>query len=221
MHRGRERERERVSFFLPKTNLTHTRMLDFVDWSKDYGKTWTSSKIVHGLGECSIAFLKSPDDGEIIMNCRTGSHARAQLTWSKDGVPSQVVGVVASVYDLYGMGEGAVIHFIAYVYILLCFYCCNALLPNVQTFPAGLIDPGCQGSIVSVPGENGTTLYLSNANTTSSRTHMSIKSSSDGGKTWNQGKLVWAGPSACTFCLSVMDYSTSRVLLRLSTQSTS
>ena len=126
-----------------------------IDWSKDYGKTWAASKTVENLGECSIAFLKSAEDGEIIMNCRTGSHARAQLTWSKDGVPSEV------------------------------------------TFPDGLIDPGCQGSIVSVASDKGTTLYLSNANTTSSRTHMAIKSSSDGGKTWDHGAPVWSGPSAC------------------------
>ena len=48
-------------------------------WSKDFGATWSSSAPLTGLGECSIAFLVSPTDGRIIMNCRTGPGHRAQV----------------------------------------------------------------------------------------------------------------------------------------------
>lgn len=60
-------------------------------WSKDFGKTWTSSAPVAGLGECSITFLVSPADGNILMNCRTNAQeGRAQLVWSADGIPGKV-----------------------------------------------------------------------------------------------------------------------------------
>ena len=118
------------------------------------------------------------------MNCRTGSHARAQLTWSKDGVPSDVVRCGGGGGGGGGGGYRRDIRSVTHKH-------------DTQTFPTGLIDPGCQGSIVSVASDKGTTLYLSNANTTSSRTHMAIKSSTDGGKTWSQGTPVWSGPSAC------------------------
>lgn len=61
-----------------------------------------------------------------------------------------------------------------------------------MTFPAALIDPGCQGSIVN---QNGI-LYTSNANSTVGRTNMTVKTSTDQGGHWNKGVLVWSGPSA-------------------------
>ena len=62
----------------------------FLFFSKDYGKTWRASTPVPGLGECSIAFLVSPSDGRIIMNCRIGAGNRAQVIWSKDAVPGAI-----------------------------------------------------------------------------------------------------------------------------------
>merc|ERR1712113_398947 len=64
--------------------------------------------------------------------------------------------------------------------------------PGPVTWPEGLIDPNCQGSIINQAG----TLYMSNANTNSSRTHMTVKKSTDQGKTWSAGTLVWSGPSS-------------------------
>eukprot|EP01079_Euglenida_sp_SAG-EU17-18_P004153 gene4153-4475_t len=116
----------------------------------DFGATWASSNKLSGLGECSIAFLVSPADGRIIMNCRTGQHHRAQLVWSADGIPGPV------------------------------------------SYPSGLVDPGCQGSIVNSAG----VLFTSNANITTSRTHMAVKASHDRGASWSSGLSVWHGPSA-------------------------
>ena len=119
-------------------------------FSKDYGITYTTSKPVPNMGECSIAFLVDSNDGRIIMSCRTAQEQRAQLIWSKDGVPGPI------------------------------------------TYP-GIIDPRCQGSIVN---DGNGTLYLSNANSTSSRTHMTVRKSVDQGKTWDEGVLVYSGASA-------------------------
>lgn len=64
--------------------------------------------------------------------------------------------------------------------------------PGIVTHPAGLIDPNCQGSLINQAGA----LFLSNANTTVSRSHMTVKSSTDQGATWSHGVSVWKGPSA-------------------------
>lgn len=121
-------------------------------FSNDYGVTWTVSESVRNMGECSIAFLVGPDDGRIIMNCRTHNHARAQVIFSKDGIPGNV------------------------------------------TWPDGMIDPNCQGSIVR--NDRDGFLYVSNANSTTSRSNMVVKKSTDQGERWSNGVLVNAGPSA-------------------------
>ena len=64
-------------------------------------------------------------------------------------------------------------------------------VPGAVTWP-GIIDPGCQGSIINVQG----ILYTSNANTTDSRTHVTIRSSKDQGKSWSEGILVSPGAGA-------------------------
>ena len=46
---------------------------------------------------------------------------------------------------------------------------------GAATFPAELIDPGCQGSLINQFG----VLHTSNANTTSARTHVTVKTSTD------------------------------------------
>lgn len=124
----------------------------FLYWSTDYGKTWAASEKLMHLGECSIAFYVSPDDGRILMNCRVSAGLRHQVIFSAEGVP----------------------------------------LSNATTVP-GLIDPGCQGSLVN----NGQgSLLFSNCNTTTSRSHMTVKSSPAGdGKQWSNGVNVWEGPS--------------------------
>lgn len=64
-------------------------------------------------------------------------------------------------------------------------------VPGKVTYPKGLIDPGCQGSIVAM----GDALYLSNANSTVAREDLTLKSSTDSGRSWTSGCLVWGGPS--------------------------
>ena len=124
-------------------------------WSCEDGTTWIVSDPIQGLGECSITFLVDPDDGKIIMNCRTANHARAQVIFSRDGVP---------------IGN------------------------PIVTWPEEMIDPGCQGSIV-LNGRDGA-LYVSNANSTVSRSHMVVRKSIDQGQHWSGGVLVNVGPSA-------------------------
>jgi hypothetical protein len=63
-------------------------------------------------------------------------------------------------------------------------------LGNV-TYPEGLVDPGCQGSIVNQAGA----LFTSNA-VGPGRSHVTVKRSNDQGGHWTDGVLVWEGPSA-------------------------
>jgi len=61
-------------------------------------------------------------------------------------------------------------------------------------FPAGLEDPGCQGSLAATGGR----LLLSNDNSTkhAERSHLTVRQSWDGGATWSaEGLLVDSGPT--------------------------
>ena len=130
----------------------------FLYFSDDYGKTWHASESFGSdLSECSIAFIPRTDDSTIMMNCRTGSHKRAQFIWANRTKPSQ-----AQFFD-------------------------------------GLIDSNCQGSLVT----HRDAVYLSNTNSTAGRQHMVVKKTTDGGKTWNSGTLVWGGPAAYSQLVSM------------------
>ena len=131
----------------------------FIYYSDDYGKTWSSSNSFGnglGLSECSIAFIPGMHDN-IMMNCRTSSHRRAQFIWT------------------------------------------NRTLPSKAMYPAGLVDPNCQGSLVT----HKSSVYLSNANSTTSRARMVVRKTSDGGKSWSDGVVVSAGPSAYSQLVSM------------------
>lgn len=130
--------------------------------SKDLGKSWAVSKHgISGVNECAIAWKSDAADGEMIMNCRTGEHARAQAFWSADGTP----------------------------------------LGNA-TYPKGLVDANCQGSIINAGGK---ALYTSNAADADARARMTIKRSADEGATWSDGVLVHKGPSAYSQLVSLGD----------------
>lgn len=63
-----------------------------------------------------------------------------------------------------------------------------------------LVDPGCNASIIRYTsveeGYKKNRLLFSNANSKDGRVNMTVKISYDEGKTWSQGKTVYAGPSA-------------------------
>lgn len=65
--------------------------------------------------------------------------------------------------------------------------------------PPGLVDPGCQGSIVAAPPAQSSqqgTLFLSNDATSDTRYNMTVKRSDDAGATWDEGLLIWDRKSA-------------------------
>ena len=64
-------------------------------------------------------------------------------------------------------------------------------VPSNLTFPDGLPDANCQGSIVNVAGA----LYTSNAARLYVRARMTIKESTDMGSTWSTIRIVHNGPS--------------------------
>jgi sialidase-1 len=60
-----------------------------------------------------------------------------------------------------------------------------------------LIEPVCQGSLLSCKGKGRKTLLaFSNPANAKTRTHMTVKVSDDLGKTWKRQKLLYEGPSA-------------------------
>ncbi len=68
-----------------------------------------------------------------------------------------------------------------------------------QRFDPVLIEPICQGSILSLapPVDHAKPwLLFSNPASADSRTHMTVRVSDDGGETWPVSKLIHAGGSA-------------------------
>lgn len=62
---------------------------------------------------------------------------------------------------------------------------------------SSLVDPGCNGSIISVPWENNNDLLLfSNANSSESRTNMTVRYSENDGQSWSVGKTIYEGSAA-------------------------
>ena len=57
---------------------------------------------------------------------------------------------------------------------------------------AGLADPGCNASLI----REGNVLFFSNPNCTDQRRNLTLRISTDGGKTWGEGSTVHAGNSA-------------------------
>lgn len=60
-------------------------------------------------------------------------------------------------------------------------------------YPAGLVDPGCQGSLIATADG---ALYLSNPDFPTRRWFLTVKRSTDFGQTWDTGILVWAQMSS-------------------------
>lgn len=63
-----------------------------------------------------------------------------------------------------------------------------------------LIDPGCNASIIRYTtksdGYNKNRILFSNAKSEKGRVNMTVRISYDEGKTWSEGKTIYAGPSA-------------------------
>jgi sialidase-1 len=63
--------------------------------------------------------------------------------------------------------------------------------------PTNMVDPGCEGSIVSAGGNDTTNeLFLSHAQNPSDRVNMTVFRSQDSGEHWSVLHNVWQGPSA-------------------------
>jgi sialidase-1 len=58
-----------------------------------------------------------------------------------------------------------------------------------------LVDPQCQGSLLRLPGSNPARLLFANA-ADPKRLRLTVRLSTDAGRTWSAGQLLHAGPSA-------------------------
>ena len=84
----------------------------------------------------------------------------------------------------------------------------NGTMIGNLTYPAGLVDANCQGSIVNVGGK----LFTSNAASDTGRQNMVVKTSSDQGHTWAAvGPAVWAGPSGYSQLVDMLHSPTSGI----------
>lgn len=58
-----------------------------------------------------------------------------------------------------------------------------------------LVDPGCNAAIIPFPSQKRTILFV-NANHKTNRKNLTLKSSTDDGKSWSAEKTIYKGPSA-------------------------
>lgn len=185
--------------------------LDMQVWSDDDGLTWVNPTVLVYPPQPNLGGLIGPSvgiqsaSGTIYFN-QVSPNGNKTLYWSKD------YGVTwASSRPLSGLSECS----IAFVddsgvgdILMNCrvgggrraqiIWGADGV-PGPITYPEGLIDPNCQGSLIN----HRNTLLFSNANTTTSRTHMAVKASVDGGASWDRGVSIWDGPSAYSQLVSL------------------
>lgn len=77
---------------------------------------------------------------------------------------------------------------------------------------SALREPVCQASLLKVPYKDGEVLLFSNPDTTSGRSRITIKTSLDGGVTWNQGMLLDEEPTWGYSCMTLVDPQTIGIL---------
>ena len=77
------------------------------------------------------------------------------------------------------------------------------------SFDTSAVDPSCAGSIIAT----GTKMYTSHANTTTVRCRMIVQQSLNGGVTWDEGILIWPGPSGYSSLVALQGTSSGAGLL--------
>jgi sialidase-1 len=197
----------------------------YVTSSSDDGVTWaTPGEITtavkkpewgwYGTGPChGIQLEKGGHAGRLLIPCydvelsNKGGRSHAHLIYSDDGGATWVRGGVTPTHATLNPEECAVAELSDSRLLLNCRCSKNnnlrvisrsadggLTLSSIET-AAGLIDPACQGSILSADVNGTHTVFFSNpANAT--RTNMTLKMSTDDGATWPKKYTVYKGPSA-------------------------
>ena len=177
---------------------------DMQMWSHDDGMTWVEKSVLSYPPEKNLGALIGPSvglqaaDGTLYYSaCQTDGSGHF-LYWSKDLGTSWVASK-----GVKGLGECSIAFLVDAKDGRIIMDCRTSAGPRSQLIwnsdgvpgpvskPPYHFGPGCQGSIIDSNG----TLYVSNPNTTHSRSNMAVKYSSDQGKSWHGLANVWRGPS--------------------------
>jgi len=194
-------------------NVTHGSNLQ--RWSLDNGLTWTeavniTSFMPQGYAGCMPGpspGIFNAENGRIYFSCH-GFGRNAFLYWSVDwGKSWQHSSVHSGLLDECSIAlltNGSIAMNCRTKRRHRVQLTCGAngeFLSEIME-PQGLIDPNCQGSLVSVRQtarrglhDSADRLFLSNDNTTFGRSRITVKRSVDAGATWDSGHLAWPGPS--------------------------
>jgi sialidase-1 len=191
--------------------LTWSDPCDITAQTKDPGWSWYATGPCHGI-QLSSGRLLIPCDhrvGEKTLSAGAnerlkdeGRHSHVILS-DDHGATWRIGGVVAKE----GTNECAATETVGGVYLTCRDQAKGGRrwvarsLDGGETFAEGgfdetLIEPACQGSVVSVPladGESGV-LHCNPASAT--RDTMTVRLSRDGARTWTTGKVLHAGPAA-------------------------
>lgn len=137
----------------------------FLFWSEDNGETWKASNSTPPhVNECSLAFVPPNNETSLIDDENEAETILMNCRTSDEHR--------ANVF----------------------WNAKNGKLLTDKTYPEGLVDPNCQGSIVT--DYDSSSIFLSNAASAHERMKMTVKRSRDGGVTWDDGVQIHWGPSA-------------------------
>ena len=142
-------------------------------YSDDHGKTW---KLGQAVGPHSNECqVAELSDGRLIVNCR--NH------WGRSGGRPDLAGrrIIAFSED-------------------------GGHTWSKPAFDDALIEPQCQASLIGFPlaaKDKANWLLFSNPATRSGRHHMTVRLSTDGGRSWAHSRLLYEGSSAYS-CLAVL-----------------
>lgn len=158
----------------------------FLYWSHDRGRSWQASQSVAGVNECSIALLspRSPDGCSVAERVTGNASAKeASDVLMNCRPPCNVAGCDR--------------HRVQLVWR-------DGRIASGPTHMDDLVDPGCQGSIISDDG----IVFLSNLASAHERAGLTLRHSFDSGRTWQNGStLIWAGPAAYSQLVALGDRS--------------
>lgn len=199
----------------------------YMMYSDDDGLTWSTPKDItksakmsswtwHSAGPChGIQLRKGKFKGRLIAPCsfvEAGSKkSYAYVIYSDDHGQTWQIG---KPYSKAGAGESSVAE--RSDGSLMLNMRSNTGLRFVATSNDGgvnwtafdnykLIDPACQGSLLSYPGGSDNYLFFSNPSSTTKRENMKIQMSTDGGKNWDVSYPVHKGPAGYSDMVMLSD----------------
>lgn len=193
--------------------------------SDDDGLTWADPEEItssvkkddwgwYATGPChGIVLTKAPYEGRIVIPCdynQKGGSGYSHVIYSDDNGRNWKIGGSVkggNESSVAEMGDGRLIIScrMGGGMRLLAYSSDGGATFTSGTVNRSLPDPKCQGTLLSAVKDGEDVLLHCNCSNSSSRTHLTLKGSTDYGATWCGGQTVWEKPAAYSDIVLVRD----------------